>query len=76
MEPTSRVHYRREEAQKDLATEEDGAAIGRIRMRTIADASGDSLMAFVGESIEPGSVVHTDGWLGYEPLERHGIATK
>ena len=39
---------------------------------TIADASGDSLMAFFGESIEPGSVVHTDGWLGYEPLERHG----
>ena len=72
MEPTSRVHYRREEAQKDLATEEDGAAIGRIRMCTIADVSEDSLMAFVGESIEPGSVVHTDGWLGYEPLERHG----
>ena len=20
----------------------------------------------------PGSVVHTDGWLGYKPLERHG----
>ena len=38
---------------------------------TIADAFGDSLMTFVGESIEPGSVVHTDGWLGYEPLERH-----
>ena len=29
-------------------------------------------MAFVGESIEPGSVVHTDGWLGYEPLEGDG----
>ena len=32
--------------------------------RTIPN-SGDSLMAFVGESVEPGSVVHTDGWLGY-----------
>ena len=52
-----------------VAAEEDGAGIGRVRMRTIPNASGDSLMAFVGESIEPGSVVHTDGWLGYEPLE-------
>ena len=38
----------------------------------IPNASGDSLMAFVGESVEPGSVVHTDGWLGYEPLESDG----
>ena len=55
-----------------VAAEEDGAGIGRVRMRTIPNASGDSLMAFVGESIEPGSVVHTDGWLGYEPLEGDG----
>ncbi len=55
-----------------VAAEEDGAGIGRVRIRTIPNASGDSLMAFVGESIEPGSVVHTDGWLGYEPLEGDG----
>ena len=24
------------------------------------------------ESVEPGSVVHTDGWLGYGPLESDG----
>ena len=41
-------------------------------MRTIPNASGDSLMAFAGELIEPGSVAHTDGWLGYEPLENDG----
>ena len=29
-------------------------------------------MPFVEESVEPGSVVHTDGWLGYEPLEKKG----
>jgi hypothetical protein len=23
-------------------------------------------------SIEPGSVIHTDGWVGYDPLERKG----
>ena len=29
-----------------VAAEEDGAGIGRVRMRTIPNASGDSLMAF------------------------------
>ena len=29
-------------------------------------------MPFVEESVEPGSVVHTDGWLGYEPLDKKG----
>lgn len=52
-----------------VAAEEDGRGIGRIRMRRIADASADSLMPFVEGSVEPGSVVHTDGWLGYAPLK-------
>src|SRR5205814_6971987 len=44
----------------------------RGRMRRIADASAGSLMPFVEESIAPGSVVHTDGWLGYLPLDSKG----
>ncbi len=28
-------------------------------------------MAFVGESIEPGSVVHTDGWLAHQGAVSH-----
>jgi transposase-like protein len=55
-----------------VAAQEDGRGIGRIRMRRIADASAESLVPFVEESIEPGSVVHTDGWLGYAPLEKKG----
>ncbi|MGH7868594.1 MAG: IS1595 family transposase [Candidatus Dormibacteraceae bacterium] len=55
-----------------VAAQEDGRGIGRIRMRRIADASAASLIPFVQDSIEPGSIVHTDGWLGYEPLEREG----
>jgi transposase-like protein len=55
-----------------VAAEEDGKGIGRIRMRRIADASAHSLISFVQESVEPGSVVHTDGWLGYEPLQGRG----
>lgn len=55
-----------------VAAQEDGKGIGRIRMRRIKDASTESLLLFVEESIEPGSVVHTDGWLGYAPLETRG----
>jgi transposase-like protein len=55
-----------------IAAQEDGAGIGRIRMKRIQDASADSLMAFLQEAIEPGSSVHTDGWLGYLPTEGKG----
>jgi transposase-like protein len=56
-----------------IAAQEDGAGIGRIRMRRISDASAENLMPFIDEAIEPGSVVHTDGWLGYLPLEKKGL---
>ncbi|MCZ6653389.1 MAG: IS1595 family transposase, partial [Planctomycetota bacterium] len=55
-----------------VAAQEDGRGIGRIRMKRIRDASGESLLPFVKECIEPGSVVHTDGWLGYSGLEKEG----
>jgi transposase-like protein len=41
-------------------------------MRQIIDASAESLVPFVQDSVEPGSVIHTDGWLGYLPLEKKG----
>ena len=49
-----------------VAAQEDGPGIGRIRMRRIVDASATSLVPFIQASVEVGSVVHTDGWLGYE----------
>ena len=55
-----------------VAAEERGRGLGRIRMQRVRNASAASLMPFVEESVEPGSVVHTDGWLGYEPLEKKG----
>ena len=55
-----------------VAAQEDGPGIGRIRLRQILDASAESLMPFVQDSIAPGSVVHTDGWPGYLPLESKG----
>jgi transposase-like protein len=55
-----------------VAAQEDGRGIGRIRMRRIADASTASLLAFVRDAIEPGSIVHTDAWVGYESLGWRG----
>jgi transposase-like protein len=55
-----------------IAAQEDGKGIGRIRMGRVADASAASLLPFVGEAVQPGSVVHTDGWDGYAGLERNG----
>jgi transposase-like protein len=55
-----------------VAAQEDGPGIGRIRMRQIIDASAESLIPFIRHSTQPGSIIHTDGWLGYLPVERHG----
>jgi transposase-like protein len=55
-----------------VAAEERGAGIGRIRLRRIANATAASLQAFVQEAVEPGSLLHTDGWLSYDRLEQHG----
>jgi hypothetical protein len=44
-----------------IAAQEDGPGIGRIRMRRLSDASAESLIPFIKEVIEPGSIVHTDG---------------
>ena len=59
-----------------IAAQEDGKKIGRIRMRKIDDASGESLLSFIEESIESGSTVHTDGWRGYSGVEAKGYRHK
>jgi transposase-like protein len=40
---------------------------GRCRMAVLADASGDSLRAFLVDNVEPGATVITDGWPPYRP---------
>src|SRR5882762_4600176 len=59
-----------------VAAQEDGPGIDRIRMRQIEDASAASLVPFVQDSVEPGSVIHTDGWLGYLPLEEQRLRAR
>jgi len=51
-----------------IAAQEDGDATGRIRLRQVADASAESLGPAVQEMVEPGAVVKTDGWDGYNGL--------
>jgi transposase-like protein len=55
-----------------VAVEEEGRRMGRIRLRRVPDASADSLQGFIDEVVKPGSVVHTDGWLGYDRVKSHG----
>jgi transposase-like protein len=59
-----------------IAAQEDGAGIGRIRMRRAADASAASLESFIAENIAPGSVIHTDGWPGYSGVAARGYVHK
>jgi transposase-like protein/predicted RNA-binding Zn-ribbon protein involved in translation (DUF1610 family) len=46
--------------------------IGRCRMQVLADASAESLHAFVKDHVEPGSTVVTDAWQGYAGLDKLG----
>ncbi len=55
-----------------IAAEEDGNGIGRIRMACIPNASAKSLEGFVGQAVDSGAIVRTDGWLGYQGLKKRG----
>ena len=60
-----------------IAVEKKGDhGFGRTRMARIPDASSDSLMQFMGQSIEPGSLVCTDGWSGYSGTQAQGFRHK
>ena len=48
-----------------IAAEVDGKGIGRVRLRRAADLAKVTLHAFIGQVIEPGSTVRTDGLPAY-----------
>ena len=54
------------------AAEVRGSATGRIRLAVVPDFSAESLVGFVGRSVEPGNAILTDGWGGYCPLSESG----
>lgn len=45
---------------------------GRVRMKRVPDVSGKSLIPFIGDVVEPGSTILTDGWGGYNDLTQCG----
>lgn len=52
-----------------VAAEEDGAGIGRVRMRRIPDLTKSTLHGFIAREVEPGSMVRTDGLNAYRGLD-------
>jgi transposase-like protein len=48
-----------------VAAQEDGDKIGRVRMRRVPDLTKATLHGFIQQSIEPGSLVRTDGLSAY-----------
>jgi len=49
---------------------------GRVRLSIVPDASHESLVKFISDNIEKGSVVITDGWNGYSGLSAKGYSHK
>jgi transposase-like protein len=45
---------------------------GRTRMQQVRGVSAADLTPFVLAVVEPGSIVHTDGWNGYNEIAKHG----
>jgi transposase-like protein len=50
--------------------------LGRIRLRRVDDVSGASLIGFIRDVTQPGSVILTDGWQGYAELAKSGFVHK
>jgi transposase-like protein len=59
-----------------IAAQREGRGIGRIRLVQVPDASGHSLTGAIQATIEPGSLVRTDGWDGYNDLGTAGYRHK
>ena len=55
-----------------IAVELEGRKMGRIRLRHIPDASTRTLVGFITDCVENGSLIHTDGWKGYTGLKEAG----
>jgi transposase-like protein len=50
----------------------DPNRLGRVRLAQLREVSKATLCGFVHETVEPGSIVRTDGWNLYAPLADEG----
>jgi transposase-like protein/predicted RNA-binding Zn-ribbon protein involved in translation (DUF1610 family) len=57
-----------------VAVERQGRKLGRVRLQVIEDCSSDQLLPFVKSNVAPGSQISTDGWKGYNGLEKEGFS--
>ena len=51
-----------------VAAQQDGRGIGRIRLQCLPDVNRQTLHGFIGQTVEPGSTVITDGFNAYREL--------
>jgi transposase-like protein len=56
------------------AAEKKGRKLGRIRLQITNDCSYNSIGQFMARNIDQKSLVITDGWSGYMPVEKKGYA--
>ena len=56
-----------------IAVEVKERGMGRIRLRHVPDLSAGSLEGFIDDVVQPGAIVHTDGWRGYAGLSSKGF---
>ncbi len=52
----------------EVIRSDDDEVMGRLRLKHLEDASGDSLIPFIQDVIQPKSIVRTDDWSGYTTL--------
>lgn len=58
-----------------IAAEDAGNnGIGRIRLSTLPDATGESIKNATLQMVEPGSTIRSDGWDAYNLLPQHGYS--
>lgn len=50
-----------------------GVYAGRLRLHVVPDRSAKSLAAFAVDSIQPGTMITTDDWSGYDNLSKIGF---
>lgn len=55
-----------------VVVEVRGQGTGRVRLEVLKDASANTLGALLESTTEPGAIVHTDAWHGYDRLAAEG----
>jgi len=66
-------HYPARKVPVQVAVEDRGEHMGRVRLEVVDDRSAASLIPPLVETIEPGSTIHSDGWRGYNPVKKKGF---